>query len=99
MMSVVVFCCSNGQQTDLLTVRATFLQIKLEKRKLEGEMHTEIKIQVSCDMKQSTVGSSSTILHPLTEVRGQKICQQAKSVDCSSNISSDKTLTVRASFL
>ena len=59
---------------NLLTVRATFLQIKLCKSKLEGEMHMDIKIQVSCDMKQSTLGSSSTILHPLTEVRGQKIC-------------------------
>ena len=58
-------------------------------------MHTDIKIQVSGDKKQSTLGSSSTILRPLTEVRGQKICsngQHAKSVDRSSNISSDKTL-------
>ena len=58
-------------------------------------MLLDIKIQVSCDKKQSALGSSSTILHPLTEVRGQKICsnsQQAKSVDDSSNISSDKTL-------
>ena len=57
-------------------------------------MHLDIKIQVSCDMKQSTLGCSSTILHPLTEVRGRKFCsnsQQAKSVDCLSNISSDKT--------
>ena len=48
-----------------------------------------------CDKKQSILGSSSTILHPLTEVKGRKICsngQQAKSVDRSSNISSDKTL-------
>ena len=50
---ITPFYCSNRQQTDLLTVRATFLQMKLEKRKLEGEMHPDIKIQVSCDMKQS----------------------------------------------
>ena len=36
----------------------------------------------------------STILHPLTEVKGRKICwnsQQAKFVNCSRNISPDKT--------
>ena len=58
-------------------------------------MHPDIKIQVSNDKKQSTLGSSSTILHPLTEVKGRKFCsngQQAKSVDRSSNISLDKTL-------
>ena len=50
-------------------------------------MHLDIKIQVSCDNKQSTLGSSSTILYPLTGVRGQKICsngQQAEFVDHSS---------------
>ena len=31
-------------------------------------MHPDIKIQVSCDKKQSTLDSSSSILHPLTEV-------------------------------
>ena len=57
-------------------------------------MHTDIKIQVSCDKKQSTLGCSSTILHPLTEVRGCKFCsngQQAKYVDRSSILSPDKT--------
>ena len=91
---MTLFYCSNGQQTSLLTVRATFLQIKLEKSKLEWEMYLDIKIQVSCDMKESTLGSSSTIFHPLSEVRGRKFClnsQHAKSVDCSSNISSEKT--------
>ena len=34
------------------------------------EMHPDIKIQVSCDKNQSTLGSSSTILHPINEVRG-----------------------------
>ena len=58
-------------------------------------MHPDIKIQVSCDNKQSTLGSSSTILSPITEVKGRKICsngKRAKSVDRSSNISPDKTL-------
>ena len=53
-------------------------------------MHPDIKIQVNNDKKQSTWGSSSTILHPLTEVRGRKIfsnSQQAKSVDRSSILS------------
>ena len=45
-------------KSNLLTVRATFLQIKLWKSKLEGEMHPNIKIQVSCDKKQNTLGSS-----------------------------------------
>ena len=55
-------------------------------------MHQDIKIQVSCNgcnMKQSILGCC------LTEVKGLKFCsngQQAKSVDRSSNISSDKTL-------
>ena len=57
-------------------------------------MHPDIKIQVICDMKQSSLGWYSTILCPLTEVRGPKICsnsQQAKSVEHFSNIS-DKNL-------
>ena len=40
------------------TVRATFLQIKLWKSKLESEIHWDIKLQVSFDKKQSTLGSS-----------------------------------------
>ena len=58
-------------------------------------MLRDIKIQVSNYLKQSILGSSSTILHPLTEVKGRTYCsngQQAKSVDRWSNISSDKTL-------
>ena len=45
-------------------------------------------------MKQSILGCCSTILHPLTEVKGLKILsngQQAKSDDHLSNVSSDKT--------
>ena len=75
-----------------MTVRATFLQIKLKKGKIEGEMHPDIKIQVSCDMKQSTLGS---ILHPLTEARGRKFCsngQQPEFVGRLSILSPDKTL-------
>ena len=55
-------------------------------------MYLVIKIQVSCDNKQSTLGS--TILHPLTKVRGRKICSngyQTKFVDFSSILSPDKT--------
>ena len=51
-------------------------------------MHPDMKIQVSCDKKQSIP------FNPLTEVRGWKICsngQQAEFVDRSSNISADKT--------
>ena len=58
-------------------------------------MHPDIKLQVSCDMKQSTLVCSSTIIHLLNEVRGRQFCsngQQAEFVDRSSNISSDKTL-------
>ena len=67
------FCSAlTVNKLNLLTVRATFLQIKLWENKLEGQIHPDIKIQVSFDKKQSTLGSSSTILHPLTEVRGRK---------------------------
>ena len=52
-----------------MTVPATSIQIKLWKSKSEGQMHPDIKIQVSCDMKQSTLISSSTIFQPLTEVK------------------------------
>ena len=57
-------------------------------------MLLDIKIQVSCDKKQSTFGSSSTILHPLTEVRGREFCsngRQAEFVTRSSILSPDKT--------
>ena len=42
---------------------------------LEGEQQWDIQIQVSYDWNQSTLGSSSTIIHPLTEVEGRKITQ------------------------
>ena len=57
-------------------------------------MHPDIKIQLSCDKKQSTLGCSSTIPHPLTEVRGCKFSsngQKAKFVDRWSILSPDKT--------
>ena len=53
-------------------------------------MHPDIKIQVSYDKKQSTLGSSSTILHPLTEVRGRKIAR---------TVNKPNRATVRATFL
>ena len=47
-------------------------------------LQQDIKIQVSCDKKQSTLGSSSTSYPSFNEVRSPKICstgQQGKSVD------------------
>ena len=35
-------------------------------------MQQDIKIQVSYDKKQNTLGCSSTILHPLTEEKGHE---------------------------
>ena len=35
-------------------------------------MHLDIKIQVSCHMKESIWGSITTILHPLTELKVKK---------------------------
>ena len=58
-------------------------------------MHPDIKIQASCDKNQRIFGSSSTILHPLTWVSGQKNCsdgQEAKSFVRSSSTSQDKIL-------
>ena len=58
-------------------------------------MHPNIKIQVSCDKNQSTLGSSSTILYLIDEVGGRKKCsngQNVKCVDRSSNTSQDKIL-------
>ena len=49
----------------------------------------DIEIQVSYDLNQSTLGSSSTILQPLSEARGLKICsngQQIWLVDHSSKL-------------
>ena len=47
------------------------------------------------DKNQSTLGSSSTILHPINEVRGRKNCSNRQKPECldrSSNISQDKIL-------
>ena len=62
--------------------------VKQRNNELEGKLQRDIKIQLSYDLNQRTLGASSTILHPLTDVEGQTICsndQQAKSVDSSSN--------------
>ena len=53
-------------------------------------MHPDIKIQVSCDMKQSTLISSSTIFQPLTEVKVENFALTVNKLNL---------LTVRASFL
>ena len=62
-----LFFCLNSQET-------------FEKQ-IRGEIHPIIKIQVSCHKNQSSLGSSSTILLPINEVRGRKNClnsQEAK---------------------
>ena len=46
---------------------------KTKKQWLKVKLQQDTKIQLSYDWNQSTFGSSSTILNPLTEVRGQKI--------------------------
>ena len=82
--------CLNGQQAKSVDCSSNISSDKTLEKQIRGR-----NAKFSFDKKQSSLGSSSTILHPLTEVRGQKICsngQQAKSVDCSSNISSDKFL-------
>ena len=97
-----IFYCSKGQQSDLLTVRATFLRIKQRSSELEGVPQWDFKIQVSCDKKRSILGSSLTILHPLTEVRRPKFClngQQAKFVDNSSILSPDVARMVTTQFV
>ena len=70
-------------------------QVKHWNNELEGEVQWDIKIQVSYDWNQSPLGSSSTIINVMTEVRGQEldrsIGQQAKLVDRSSIISPNKT--------
>ena len=91
---MTLFYRSNRQQTDLLTIRATLLEIKQRSSELEVVQQLVIKIRVNYDLKQSTFGSSSTIHYPLTEVRGKKNCsngEQAKSVDRSGLLSPDKT--------
>ena len=77
----------------MYTVGATFLQFKKKNNELERKLQWAFKIHVSYDSNQTTLGNSSTIHHPLTDVKGQKICsngQQAKSVDCSSIFSPEK---------
>ena len=67
--------------------------MKQRNSEIEGKLQQDIQIQVSYDKKQSILGRSSTILHPLTEIRGRKICfngQQAKTVDRLSILSPDK---------
>ena len=54
---MTLFFCSNGQQTDLLTIRASFLQKNIRAVDLE-EMQQNIEIQVSSDLNQSTIGCS-----------------------------------------
>ena len=84
------YYCLNGQQTDLSTIRATFLQIKQRSSELDGKLHRDVKLQVSYGvMKQSTLACSPL----LTEERGQNFCsdgQQAKFVDRSSILSPEK---------
>ena len=61
---------------------------------LEGKLQRDIKIQLSYDLNQRTLGASSTILHPLTDVEGQSICSndhQAKFVDRSIILFPDNT--------
>ena len=76
--------CSNGQQAKFVD-RSSILS---------PDKTQDIKIQASYDLIQSSFDCSLTILHPLTEVKGQKNCsngQQAKFVDRSSILSPDKT--------
>ena len=79
---MTIFYCWLGQQTDLLTVRATFLQIKQRSSEVEGVQQWDIRIQVSRDKKQSILGSNSTILHPLTEVRSKNLLERSTSQIC-----------------
>ena len=58
---MTLFYRSNRQQTDLLTIRATLLEIKQRSSELEVIQQWVIKIRVNYDLKQSTFGSSSTI--------------------------------------
>ena len=60
---------------NVLTVRATFLQTKNigALNLIDEKLYLDNKVQVSCDWKHCTFGCSSTIFHPLTEVRGLKI--------------------------
>ena len=54
---MTIFYCSNDQQTDLL--------IKQRSSEVEGIKQWDTKNEVSHDLKQNTLGNSSTILHPL----------------------------------
>ena len=63
------------QTSPLLTVRATFLQIKHRNRELEGKLQQDFKIPLSNYKKQSTYVCSSTILHTLFVVKVVKAAQ------------------------
>ena len=83
---MTLFYCLNGQQTELFTIRETILQIKQRSSEKRGKLQPKIK---SCEWNQIPSGCRSTILHPLTEIKGRKFCsnsQQAnKFVDCSNS--------------
>ena len=56
------FFLLDGLQTELITIKKSYNELK-------GKLQRDTKIQESYDLKQSTFARSSTILHPLTEVR------------------------------
>ena len=50
-----------------------------------GKLQQNIKIQVSSYWNQSTLRCSSTILHPVTEIRGQKFARTVNKLWLESN--------------
>ena len=52
------YYCLNGQQTDLSTIRATFLQIKQRSSELDGKLHRDVKLQVNYVTKHLGLQSS-----------------------------------------
>ena len=66
--------CLNSQQAEFADRLSILSTDKTKKQWIQGKFQQDIKNQVSHDNKQSTLGSRSTILHPLNEVRGLKIC-------------------------
>ena len=76
-----------NKTSSLLTVYASFLQVKHWSTELEEELQRDIK-KVSYDWNQGLLGGISTIIHLMTYVGGQEILngQQAKFVDCSTVI-------------
>ena len=65
MRVMTFFYSSNGQQTDLLIVQATFLQIK-QRSSEDGKVQQNIKIQVNYDLNQSTLGAVKPFSPSLT---------------------------------